>query len=66
MTHARAAVWGNQHTQALIWAQINPHSPRAQANAAQIEMQPGDRSTQCTGWSHCSPPSLIKYNLPST
>jgi tetratricopeptide (TPR) repeat protein len=41
MTHARAAVWGNQHTQALVWAQINPHSPRAQANAAQMEMAAG-------------------------
>lgn len=41
MTHARAAVWGNVHTQALVWAQINPDSPRAQANAAQILMQSG-------------------------
>lgn len=41
MTHARAAVWGNVHTQALLWAQINPDSARAQANAAQIEMQTG-------------------------
>lgn len=42
MTHARAAVWGNQQTQALIWARINPDSPRAQANAALIEMQHGE------------------------
>lgn len=41
MTHARAEVWGNVEKQALIWAQINPDSPRAQANAAQIEMQSG-------------------------
>lgn len=41
MTHARAEVWGNQHTQALVWAQLNPHSPRAQANAAQIEIAAG-------------------------
>ncbi len=41
MTHARAGVWGNEHTQALVWAQINPHSPRAQANAALIEMAAG-------------------------
>ncbi len=41
MTHARAEVWGNVQKQALIWAQINPESPRAQANAAQIEMQSG-------------------------
>ena len=41
MTHARAEVWGNVHTQALLWAQMNPDSARAQANAAQIEMQAG-------------------------
>jgi tetratricopeptide (TPR) repeat protein len=41
MTHTRATVWGNVETQALVWAQINPESPRAQANAAQIEMQAG-------------------------
>lgn len=41
MTHARAQVWGNPQTQALIWARINPDSPRAQANAAQMEMQMG-------------------------
>lgn len=41
MTHARATVWGNVESQALIWAQINPGSPRAQANAAQIETQAG-------------------------
>jgi hypothetical protein len=41
MTHARATVWGNVRTQALVWAQINPDSPRAQANAAQILMQTG-------------------------
>ncbi len=44
MTHARASLWGNSHDQALLWARLNPDSPRAQANAAQIEMaggQPG-------------------------
>lgn len=41
MTHARATVWGDVRTQALVWAQINPDSPRAQANAAQILMQSG-------------------------
>jgi len=41
MTYTRAEVWGNVKTQALIWAQINPASPRAQANAAQVEMQSG-------------------------
>lgn len=41
MTHARATLWGDAQTQALVWAQINPDSPRAQANAAQIEMEAG-------------------------
>jgi protein O-mannosyl-transferase len=41
MTHARAEVWGKVHTQALLWAQMNPDSARAQTNAAQIEMQAG-------------------------
>lgn len=41
MTHARAEVWGNVHTQALLWARINPNSARAQANAAQVEAQEG-------------------------
>lgn len=41
MTRASAQVWGNVQSQALIWAQINPDSARAQTNAAQIEMQEG-------------------------
>lgn len=41
MTHARATVWGNVQTQGLIWAQINPASPRARANAAEITMHRG-------------------------
>lgn len=41
MTHARAGLWGNVHSQALLWARINPDSARAQTNAAQIEMQAG-------------------------
>lgn len=41
MTHARAELWGNAHSQALLWAKINPDSARAQTNAAQIEMQAG-------------------------
>jgi len=41
MTHARAELWGNVHTQSSLWAKINPDSARAQTNAAQIEMQAG-------------------------
>ncbi len=41
MTWARADLWGNTRDQALLWAQLNPDSPRAQANAAQAEMHGG-------------------------
>lgn len=41
MAHARADLWGNGHVQALLWAKLNPDSPRAQANAAQAEMAAG-------------------------
>lgn len=41
MTHARAELWGNEHSQALLWATINPESARAQTNAALIEMHAG-------------------------
>ena len=41
MTRARADLWGNSHDQALLWAKLNPDSPRAQANAAQAEMTAG-------------------------
>jgi tetratricopeptide (TPR) repeat protein len=41
MTNARASLWGNSHDQALLWARLNPESPRAQANAAQVEMTAG-------------------------
>jgi tetratricopeptide (TPR) repeat protein len=41
MTHAGAALWGNTRDQALVWARLNPDSPRAQANAAQVEMAAG-------------------------
>jgi len=41
MTHARADLWGNTRDQALLWARLNPQSPRAQAYAAQEEMAGG-------------------------
>jgi protein O-mannosyl-transferase len=41
MTHVRAELWGDVHQQARIWVQINPNSPRAQANLAAIEMESG-------------------------
>lgn len=41
MCHARADLWGNTRDQALLWAKLNPASPRAQAYAAHAEMQSG-------------------------
>jgi protein O-mannosyl-transferase len=41
MTYARANLWGNSRDQALLWARLNPESPRAQANAAQAELNEG-------------------------
>jgi len=41
MTYARADIWGNPQTQAMIWARINPDSPRAQINAANVELNSG-------------------------
>ena len=41
MTHARASLWGDTHDQALLWAALNPDSPRAQASAGQAEIAAG-------------------------
>lgn len=41
MTHANARVWGDPNEQSLLWASLNPASPRAQASAAQTEMRLG-------------------------
>ncbi|GGY15917.1 hypothetical protein GCM10008098_03790 [Rhodanobacter panaciterrae] len=41
MTHASTVLWGNTHDQALLWARLNPGSPRAQANASLLEMAAG-------------------------
>jgi protein O-mannosyl-transferase len=41
MTHAAATLWGNSRDQALFWAALNPNSPRAQTNAAIVEMRNG-------------------------
>lgn len=41
MTHARAQLWGNTRDQGVLWATLNPDSPRAQANAALLEMASG-------------------------
>lgn len=39
MTHARSTLWGDPHEQALVWAALNPDSPRAQVFAAAHEMR---------------------------
>lgn len=38
MTRAGAELWGNVQDQALLWARLNPGSPRAQAYAAEVDM----------------------------
>lgn len=67
LTFSRAELWGNELTQALVWAKINPDSPRAQANAAQAEMQAGrpDLAVErLQGWLTIRPNDLqISFNL---
>jgi Tfp pilus assembly protein PilF len=41
MTHASAELWGDSRDQAILWATLNPASPRAQANAAIVEINTG-------------------------
>lgn len=41
MTYARASLWGDDEEQALVWAALNPDSPRAQTTAALHEMHMG-------------------------
>lgn len=36
MTHSRATVWGDTTQQAVLWAKLNPESPRAQSYVTQI------------------------------
>jgi protein O-mannosyl-transferase len=41
LCHARAGIWGQPFEQALLLAQLEPASPRAQANAATYEIAHG-------------------------
>jgi tetratricopeptide (TPR) repeat protein len=41
MTALASDLWGNAHDQALLWAELNPQSPRAQAYAAAAERARG-------------------------
>jgi len=42
LCHARGGVWGQPFEQALLLAQVDPDSPRAQANAASYEVAHGE------------------------
>jgi tetratricopeptide (TPR) repeat protein len=42
LTFSNATLWGNEKEQGMVWARINPGSMRAQANAAQAEVQQGN------------------------
>jgi tetratricopeptide (TPR) repeat protein len=42
LTHANVALWADPVQQAVVWAQVAPASPRAQAYAAIIEADGGD------------------------
>lgn len=41
MTKLHADLWSDGRRQAMVWASTMPNSPRAQANAAQFEIQAG-------------------------
>ncbi|MCX7513735.1 tetratricopeptide repeat protein [Frateuria sp. STR12] len=41
LTHARASLWGAPLKQAVVWAKINPQSPRAQTNGAMFLLTQG-------------------------
>lgn len=41
LTRSQATLWGDQLAQATVWADLQPESPRAQANAARTEYSHG-------------------------
>lgn len=41
LTYTQAALWGDQVAQAEVWARLQPDSPRAQSNAAGVELATG-------------------------
>lgn len=67
MTFTRAQLWGDVRTQALLWARINPASPRAEANAASIEIQNGhaaDAARRLEYWAAKKPDEIqLAVNL---
>lgn len=61
MTGLRAELWGKPLEQALVWGALSPHSPRAQAYAAQAEMamqRPDLAISRLTGFAARTPPDL--------
>ena len=49
MTHVSTELWGDSRDQAVLWATLNPDSPRAQAYAANVEMAAGRPSLAIAG-----------------
>jgi len=41
LTYTQTELWGDQATQADVWAHLQPDSPRAQSNAAGVELATG-------------------------
>jgi uncharacterized membrane protein len=41
LTYTQATLWGDQVAQADVWARLQPDSPRAQSNAAGIDLSTG-------------------------
>lgn len=41
LTYTQATLWGDQLAQAEVWARLQPDSPRAQSNAAGVELATG-------------------------
>ena len=52
LTAMNASLWGNARDQALLWAEKNPHSPRAQAYAAETERARGNPAAALARLSH--------------
>jgi tetratricopeptide (TPR) repeat protein len=56
MTHANADLWGDTQQQALVWAEKNPQSPRAQAYAAAAERSLGRPDLAAARMQHVNVP----------
>jgi hypothetical protein len=41
LTYTQTALWGDQRAQADVWARLQPDSPRAQSNAAGVDLSTG-------------------------